>query len=218
MSRISEADVLICVPCQTARGVSPATAHSLLYMEKPDRWAAFFPCDYHLVGARNACVATALENKAKHLLFIDSDMDVPSDAIPKLLECGADVACGVMWTKNIPSFPTVFRGGKPHLGEGIEDIDECGMACTLISTELLRSMQQPWFYMDGSGGEDHIFCRRVRQAGATIRCNYDLRTGHLGFMYFSGQEFTTRPENQRADRIGNRAVLEQYGVIPKGES
>ena len=54
--------MLLAVPCQTGRGLSPATAHSLLYMEKPEKWAAFFPCDYHIVGARNACVKVALED------------------------------------------------------------------------------------------------------------------------------------------------------------
>ena len=182
-------------------------------MEKPDKFAAFFPCDYHLVGARNACVKVALEEGVTHLLFVDSDMDIPHDAYPRLMECDADVACGLMWTKHIPSFPTVFRGGKPHLGEGIEDVDECGMACTLIRTEFLERMKRPWFYMDGSGGEDHIFCRRAKEAGASIRCNYGVRTGHLGFVYFTGQEFTRVPENQRPDRIGNKEVLEQYGVL-----
>lgn len=206
--------VLIAVPCQTARGLAPTAAHSLLYMEKPDKWAAYFPCDYHLVGARNACVKVVLEEELDHILFIDSDMDIPHDTYPRLLECDSDIACGVMWTKHIPSFPTVFRGGKPYLGSGIEEIDECGMACTLIRTSYLKSMKTPWFYMDGSGGEDHIFCKRAKESGASIRCNYSVNTGHLGFVYFSGQEFTREPSNQRADRIGNKEVLEKYGVLP----
>ena len=205
--------MILAVPCQTGRGLSPATAHSLLYMEKPEKWAAFFPCDYHIVGARNACVKVALEDGVDHLLFIDSDMDIPHDAYPRLLECDADIACGLMWTKHIPSFPTVFRDGRPFTGSGIEDIDECGMACTLIRTSLLKSMPLPWFYMDGSGGEDHIFCRSARKAGASIRCNFDVKTGHLGFIYYTGQDFTRNPEHQRAERIGNREALEKYGVL-----
>ena len=206
------------MPSQTGRGLSPATAYSLLYLDKPDRWAAFFPCDYHLVGARNACAQVALDEGVDHLLFIDSDMEVPQHAYTALLKCDADIACGLMWTKHIPSFPTVFRDGKPHLGTGIEDVDECGMACTLICTDFLKTVELPRFFMDGSGGEDHIFCRRAKRAGASIRCNYDVKTAHLGFVYFSGQEFTRKPENQVAERIGNRAVLEQYGVLQPKES
>lgn len=187
-------------------------------MEKPDKWAAYFPCDYHLVGARNEAVKVAIEDGVDHLLFIDSDMDIPHDAYQKLLDCDSDIACGVMWTKHIPSWPTVFRGGKPYLGSGIEDIDECGLACTLIRTSLLKSMKTPYFYMDGSGGEDHIFCKRVKAAGASIRCNYYLNTGHLGFVYFSGQEFTRAVENQNMERIGNKEALEQYGILTKGAS
>ena len=209
--------VLIVVPCQTARGVSPATAHSLLYLEKPDDWGAFFPCDYHIVGARNEAVETALRNKVSHLWFIDSDMDIPHDAYRKLMECDADIACGLMWTKHIPSFPTTFVKGKPHCGAGIEEIDECGMACTLIKTDFLRKMPKPWFYMDGSAGEDNIFCREAKKLGATIKCNYTVETGHLGFIYYTGQRFTRNPANQNPDRIGNRDALEKYGVLqPEG--
>lgn len=203
------------MPCQTGRGVSPATAHSLLYLLKPDRWAAFFPCDYHIVGARNKSVQVALEEGVSHLLFVDSDMDVPKHLVQALLNCEADIACPVMWTKNIPSYPTVFRDGKPYLGHGIESIDECGMAATLIRTAWLRKMDPPWFYMDGSGGEDHIFCRRAKQMGATIKCNYSVNTGHLGFVYFDGQDFTREPKNQKAERIGNRETLQKYGILSK---
>lgn len=212
-----DSSLLIAVPSQTGRGVSPATACSLMCLERPDKWSPYFPCDYHVVGARNACVKAAIEEGFTHLLFVDSDMDVPGDAWKKLMECDADIACGLMWTKHIPSFPTVFRDGKPYLGEGIEDIHECGMACTLIRTEFLKRMPAPWFYMDGSGGEDHIFCRNARKLGATIRCHYGVNTGHLGFIYYAGQEFTRKPENQRSDRIGNKAVLEQYGVLTTKE-
>jgi hypothetical protein len=212
---MSEASLLIAVPCQHGRGLAPATAHSLLYLEKPDKWAAFFPCDYHLVGARNKCVEVALQEGVDHLLFIDSDMDIPRNAYWKLLECDADIASPLMWSKHIPSFVQIFKNGKPHIGRGIEDVDESGMGCTLIRTSWLRKMDRPWFYMDGSGGEDNIFCRRSKQAGASIRCNYDVNTGHLGFVYFSGQEFTREPLNQRADRIGNRETLEMYGVLSK---
>lgn len=205
------------VPCQTGRGVSPATAYSLATMQKPDMWAPFLPCDYHLVGARNKGVQVALEEGVSHLFFIDSDMDIPQDAWPGLLACDSDIACGQMWTKHIPSFPTTFREGKPYLGTGIEDIDECGLACTLIRTDFLKRLPEPWFYMDGSGGEDHIFCKRAKNMGATIRCNYSVQTGHLGFLYYSGQPFTRNPAHQRSDRIGNRAVLEQYGILqPEG--
>lgn len=159
----------------------------------------------------------ALEEGVSHLFFIDSDMDIPHDAYPRLMECDADVACGLMWTKHIPSFPTTFRDGKPYLGAGIEEIDECGMACTMIRTDFLKRMPKPWFYMDGSGGEDHVFCREAKRHGATIKCNYEVKTGHLGFIYYTGQGFSRNPANQRPDRIGNRAALEQYGVLqPEG--
>jgi glycosyltransferase involved in cell wall biosynthesis len=165
-----------------------------------------FPMDRPQASARSDALKLAREVDADALLFIDSDMEFEPDLYERLLAVDADIACGLFWTKRIPSFPTVMRrvkmlDGSDSLANIIPDgkiveIDACGMAATLIRRPVLQHerFEYPAFRHMGSLGEDYYFCLHARDAGFTIKCDTSLKVAHRGDVAFNGQPILTHPD------------------------
>lgn len=191
--------------------------------------------DHSISDARNAACESAIHEGAEYLWFIDSDMDFPADALPRLKACNADIACADMWSRGIPSFRTVMRtypGAEqgrlqsvpvpdeqlPAKGyRGVEDIDVCGMACTLIRVDFLKRFKEhygetPWFWV-ARHGEDAMFCFNAKEIGATIRCDFGVETGHWGVMAMRGQDFTRDARNQPMSTFTHEPMMRQMGVL-----
>jgi len=89
----------------------------------------------------------------------------------------------------------------PPPGErGVEDVDICGMACTLIRTDFLKRFKerykdQPWFWV-ARHGEDATFCFNAKEMGAVIRCDFGIVAGHWGVCRNVGQDYTRDAKNQ----------------------
>jgi hypothetical protein len=180
-----------------------------------------FMGDHTQVGARNAAARDAIKSGAEYLFFVDSDMDFPVETLRRLKDASADIACTQMWSRNIPSFMTVMRYGQdspeglrqmePYYGTGIEEVDACGMACTLIRTDLLKKMDDPYF-VSGVHGEDASFCFVAKQKhGAVIKCDYGLTAGHWGVMRMAGQDFTRDAANQPMS-VSDPEMLKRMGA------
>ena len=61
-------------------------------------------------------------------------------------------------------------------------VEGCGMACTIISTEILKAVQNKYgncFTPMEEFGEDLAFCWRARNTGAEIWCEPTARVGHI---------------------------------------
>lgn len=205
----------------TQRGMSPAKI----------MWLG----DHSISDARNAACESAIDEDAEYLFFIDSDMDFPVETLQRLKDCKADVACTDMWSRGWPSFRTVMRSDKepndegllqsipvkdedlPPPGErGVEDVDICGMACTLIRVDFLKKFKerykdQPWFWV-ARHGEDATFCFNSKAMGATIRCDFGVVAGHWGICRNCGQDYTRDPKNQPM-AVSNEPMMRRMGTF-----
>ena len=195
--------------------------------------------DHMIADARNAACEQAIQLGADYLWFIDSDMDFPPDTLPRLKACDADVACTDMWSRGWPSFRTVMRSHKPDgpgliqsipvkdeelppVGErGVEDIDICGMACTLIKVDFLKRFKehytdQPWFWT-ARHGEDATFCFNAKGIGAVIKCDFGIVAGHWGVCRNVGQDYTRDAKNQPMAAFSDEPMMRRMGVhnLPK---
>lgn len=190
--------------------------------------------DYTTTHARNAAVKRALDVGADWLFFIDSDMDFPVDTLARLKVLDADIACADMWSRNWPSFRTVLRYG-PKRGKlrelvpvqnpnGIEDVDCCGMACTLIKRSLLEKFAKKKLmpFVLAQHGEDASFCILAKQKfKASIRCDFGITAGHWGRARMVGQDFTRDARNQLGAipdpefmrRMGATNVANEKGAV-----
>lgn len=214
---------LVALPYVSKQGFTGPTTQSLILsiLGGGMRMTKFlFLGDFGLVQARNAACQDALDSGAEWLFFVDSDADFPVETLGRLKACDSDVACVDMWSRNIPSFRTVMRlaeqdeGGRrraiPYRGSGIDEVDLCGMHCTLIRTSLLRKMKRPWFW-SAEHGEDATFCFGAREVGGIIKCDYGITAGHWGVARIAGQEWTRDAKNQPM-AIANLEMMRRMDV------
>lgn len=137
--------------------------------------------------ARNSLACKAINENFTHLLFIDSDMVFHENIVEDLLFCGKDFVCGAFQSRRPPYSSCVFTSLKPvervkEYGMEPFQVAGCGMACTIISTEVLKQVQCKYgacFQPTPDFGEDLAFCWRAKQVGAEIWCEPTARVGHI---------------------------------------
>lgn len=138
--------------------------------------------------ARNFLVRMALDAKADYLLFLDDDMEFPTDALLRLLKHKKDII-GPIYARRVA--PHVALGqplidGEPIPQGGLTRMDYIPTGFLLVKMTVFKKLKAPWFTLthdpklatkenpDGLLGEDVYFCRQARKAGYTVWCDYDL--------------------------------------------
>lgn len=154
--------------------------------------------------ARNKLANKAVNEEYTHILFLDSDMVFDETLVETLTFCGKDFVCGAFQSRRAPYGSCIFSSLKPvrRVKEyGIEpfQVEGCGMACTMISTEILKEVQStygnpfdPAIIEDITFGEDTAFCWRARKCGFEIWCEPMARIGHIAHVpIYPGEEPAT---------------------------
>jgi len=141
--------------------------------------------------ARNQMACKAINEDYTHILFIDSDMVFDENIVETLAFCGKDFVCGAFQSRRPPYGSCIYQSLDPVINieaEGLEPfkVAGCGMACTMISTQILKEVQEKYgttFNPDRINGinygEDLAFCRRATNIGAEIWCDPTARVGHI---------------------------------------
>lgn len=142
-------------------------------------------------AARNAAVRLALESQAATeadgILWVDSDVVLPQEAITRLVLERKDFITGIYAQREPPHFPLVanFDAAKGTFSWFIEfppnvvaPIDGCGFGCVLTSMRLLRALEAPWFAF-AKYSEDFDFCLRAGKAGFQLFVHTGVLCGHL---------------------------------------
>ena len=141
--------------------------------------------------ARDKLACTAINDGYTHMLFLDSDMVFGEDIVETLRFSGKEFICGAFQSRRTPYGPCVYESLKPlekirEYGLQPFRIEGCGMACTMISAEILREVQNrygtcfsPEMYDGVKYGEDLAFCWRVKEIGKEMWCDPTARVGHI---------------------------------------
>ena len=139
--------------------------------------------------ARNSLCCRAINEDFTHILFLDSDMVFHETVVEDLLFCEKDFVCGAFQSRRPPYRSCIFSCLQPaervkNEEYGIEPfrVAGCGMACTIISTEILKAVQNKYgtcFTPTEEYGEDLAFCWRANTTGAEIWCEPTVRVGHI---------------------------------------
>lgn len=143
-----------------------------------------------------------------HILWIDTDMSFPPDALVRLLHHQKYVV-GINYAKRTldpPSFVALKEvGGDEEYGRflrtfeedtGLEEVEGLGFGMTLMRTVIAGALphpsEGPWFGHEWLPkrrnwvGEDIYFCNLLRAAGVPMYVDHDLskEVGHIGqFIY-----------------------------------
>ena len=141
--------------------------------------------------ARNELACKAINDGYTHLLFIDSDMVFDETIVETLRFCGKEIVCGAFQSRRPPYSSCIYTSIKPlervkMYGMEPFRVAGCGMAMTMISTNILKQIQEKYGHCfdpenyDGMRyGEDLAFCWRANSIGAEIWCDPSARVGHI---------------------------------------
>jgi len=150
--------------------------------------------DFRADEARNRAFWAFKEQKQyDHLLFLDSDVVIPEDTIPRLLAQKKDIVGGLYMLKAFPFPPTMYEwhqkadeNGENFLYRIILDYergkmvkcDALATGCMMVSRKVLE-LPSPWFSFKEGGTEDTYFCRRAQEKGFEIWCDTSIECQHL---------------------------------------
>lgn len=168
------------------------TAHAIgcLLLENPDVILDFLliqSCD--IASSRMWLANQALEKKATHLLFVDSDMLFPQDALQTLLSRDKDII-GVEYNKRKFPLQTV-TSYLPDVEKSETEpfkVNVAGTGLMLIRMDVFKDpkLDKNWFSFGRNAegqnviGEDGWFCLNARNAGYDIWIDPTIKMAHLG--------------------------------------
>ena len=193
--------IYVAFPCHGA--VTPETAHSLWSMGLYLGWnqtgvetVGFQRYSSSNLPHTRAWLAQDARDRfqATHILWIDSDMKFPRDALHRLLARNEAIV-GCNYTRRAPPYTpsTSDLDEKPVYtredSEGLEAVGIIGFGVLLTHVAVFDSLSQPWFtqYDNGYCTEDVPWARKVREAGHTIWVDHDLskEVAHIGSVAFT---------------------------------
>ena len=150
--------------------------------------------------AMETAVEKFLKTDCGWLLFIETDMSHPADAIERLLRHNLPVVGGVQTWKTKPFTPMVYRyRNKAFWGVGEDtqqktgpyqavdereldgrllQVDGIATGCLLVRRDVFEKIKRPWFSFR-EGTQDFYFCRKVLAEGFTIHCDSSVTCGHF---------------------------------------
>jgi hypothetical protein len=128
---------------------------------------------------REKLAQMALDAGADYLLWIDSDMRFPCDAIDRMVGHGLPIIAANYSTRRLPLRPVaaldVIGTTYHHTVRGsqkLEMVAHVGMGFMLVKREVFEKLPKPWFLMSvgdhipgGLEGEDVYFCRKAAEHG-----------------------------------------------------
>jgi len=191
--------ILIGVPCldfirsETVASLFQATAG----IDCPAKLAIHKSCYIH--DARNKIVENAIDNKATHVMFIDSDMQFGMDSIARLLAHDVDIVGGLYYRRQAPHLPTISQLVDEKIvvpnkfpKDKLFKVWAIATGFLLVKTEVFKSLTPPYFffgnYKTNVMGEDTYFCWKANKK-FDIWCDPTIDLGHVGEETFTNQHY-----------------------------
>lgn len=100
-----------------------------------------------ITHGRNSSVEIALNNNCDYILWIDSDMEFPPDALMRLLGHQKDIV-GATYNKRVPPYETLGKlsGPKPdRIDGGLMEALLMPSGMLLVKTDVYRRLSYPWY-------------------------------------------------------------------------
>jgi len=183
-----------------------------------------------LPEARQRLVGEAWKMEATHILFVDSDMIFPADAIVRLVQHGMPIVGCNYSRKALTGVPTAYVEDDTHIGhlyneeddEGLRPVKHMGFGLCLIDVRVFEAIDFPFFMFEPTKdgfkfkGEDVYFFEKCRKAGLTPMVDTGLseEVKHVGDF-----EYTHRfARAAREYDIGEYKGVWDDGLKPKVEN
>lgn len=175
----------------------------------------------YLPSSRSLLAEMGLRAQTSHILWVDSDMRFPKDALVRLLKHNEAIVAASYSMRRMPLGPVAYKGYDqrepvyvPNDATGLIRVGMVGMGLMLTETRVFDVMPKPWFAnpyrpdLDDFEGEDVWFCRHAVQQGFHVMVDQELtrETGHLGEWEFSNHQLNNYHENAQTAGLAEMAV------------
>lgn len=163
-------------------------------------------------NSRDKIVEAAKREKVSHLLFIDSDMQFPHDAIEKLLAHDKDIVGTLYPRRQYPYRPTINKVDGKRLivpssypNDRLFEVDACGTGFLLIKMSVFEKLgEPPYFKIQDFHGkqirDDVYFCISARRKGFSVWVDPTIKMGHVGKHIFTMDDHEeVKPELEYSD-------------------
>lgn len=141
-------------------------------------------------AARNGLVIDALNKNPTitHIMWIDSDMVLPTDAVLRLLEDDKPIVGGLYHHRVDPFDPVAYHLNPfrvlEKLPTSIERVGGLGFGCTLVRAEIYPAMARrfndvKWHECKYPDGEDVHFFDRCAEMGIETWLDPLVKCGHI---------------------------------------
>lgn len=169
-----------------------------------------------IYDARNRLLKTAKDTGADRILWLDSDMRIPTDALQILskdIDEGCEIVSGLYFQRRPQYAPVVFKEcgvdieGEGHLvpfaSKYLDYPDKClfqvtafGFGCVLMTMKAAEKIVDELgtmpFTPTSGFGEDLSFCMRAKCVGLDLFCDSRVKCGHIGYKEFTEQDYYKR--------------------------
>ena len=190
--------ILIAVP--TFESIKPECFKSIYGLIRPEGYSLYFDyvAGYDCAKARNQIAKNAMAGDYDYVLMVDSGIQLPSDALVKLLECESDIALGWYFRKRTRTDQTIiYTFGKDFNDDNcikgntmIHEVPRSievkggGLGIALINVNVFSKLQYPYFKFvtypnDTVLSEDLYFCNLASESGFNIKCNPTVKGNHI---------------------------------------
>lgn len=192
--------ILIAVP--TAVRIECETFKSIYDLEIPEGYETefhFFWC-YMIDQGRNEIANYAIHHGFDYLLAVDSDIELPRDALKKMLAHDKDLVSGVYRMRRpeqvIELYDVNYQQVPADAIRNTTDLIEiggCGFGCVLVKVNVLAEVGYPQFVyhqayrFDQTFSEDNDFCMKARNKGFKLYCDPTIKCRHKGTVMWTIQ-------------------------------
>lgn len=199
---------LVAIPCLEM--VHADFMKSVVEMDKPENTSIATIKNTLIYNARNMIADNAIRYGFDRVLWLDSDMIIPKDALMKLsadMDKGYDFVSAVYFMRKFPTAPVVYSdvwykvtdneasAGATNVINIPERIFECagsGFGCVMTSVTMLKALTErygaPFTPMMGIS-EDLAFCWRAKHNGFGLYCDGRIKCGHIGSYVYTGDDY-----------------------------
>jgi len=149
-----------------------------------------------IFNQRERLAEEALKDGADAILWIDSDMRFPKDALQILLSRKLPIVGVNATTRRFPVLPTALDYDQETKDlvkvtskdkTGLEQVLGLGFGMVLIKKEVFQKVEKPWFWFEqtdkgGTIGEDIYFCVKAFDKGFKTVLDHNLskHIRHIG--------------------------------------
>ena len=149
-----------------------------------------------VANARNVLVDMAIEKECTHVIFIDTDHELPEDLLSILMEHVEDaMISGLICKRSYPYQQVGFVKTDDNMYKAINlpvsgycyEVDVCAFGCTLINLSWLKKLTKPYFRDEAvcingvyePKRSDIIVCEMLKSVGGKIFIDTRCEIGHL---------------------------------------